>query len=195
MPRVSQAQTAKNRIAIERASSRLIRERGLSVSVADLMGAAGLTHGGFYGHFQSKDELTEIACAQAFESAVKRWMQRIADAQNPEAAQAAIVDGYLTARNRSSPGTSCPVTALVVDVARESEDKPVRVAFNKGLEQLVELLTSVQPKVAQGETDRAAALAQLATMVGAMVLARATEGNPMSDELLAAAREHLLTLR
>lgn len=158
------------------------------------MGAAGLTHGGFYGHFQSKDELTAVACANAFEGAVERWKKRIANAPDSEGALAALIEGYLTARNRSAPGTSCPVAALAVDVAREDEDKPVRAAFNNGLEQLVELLTSVQSSPLSDEAHRASALAQLATMVGAMVLARATDGNPVSDELLTAAREHLLQL-
>lgn len=194
MPRVSRAITEKNRAAIERASSRLIRERGLSVSVADLMAAAGLTHGGFYGHFQSKDELAAVACTNAFTEAAERWKKRISKAQDAEAARTALVEGYLTARNRSAPGTSCPVAALAVDVGREAEDKPIRAAFNNGLEQLVELLATVQPSALDNEVHRTSALAQLATMVGAMVLARATDGSPVSDELLAAARKHLLPL-
>lgn len=192
MPRVSKAETARNRAAIERASSRLIRERGLSVSVADLMGAAGLTHGGFYGHFQSKDELTALACANAFEGSVKRWKQRIDQAQDTEGALTALIEGYLTTRNRSAPGTSCPLAALSVDVAREDKNKPVRAAFNIGLEQLIELLVSVQPASLADDARRASALTQLATMVGAMVLARASNGSSLSDELLTAAREHLL---
>lgn len=156
------------------------------------MGAAGLTHGGFYGHFQSKDELAAIACANAFAESVERWKKRVAKAKDSEGARAALVEGYLTARNRSTPGTSCPLAALAVDVAREDDGKPVRAAFEDGLERLAELLASVQPSALGHEERRASALAQIATMVGAMVLARATDGRPVSDELMAAAREHLL---
>lgn len=159
------------------------------------MGAAGLTHGGFYGHFQSKDELAAVACANAFEGSIERWKKRIAEAQDCEAALAALFQGYLTARNRSAPGKSCPLAALAVDVSREDSDKPVRAAFNDGLEQLIELLASVQPPSLKNEAQRASALAQLSTMVGAMVLARATNGSPLSEELLTAAREHLRPAR
>ncbi|HRO53290.1 MAG TPA: TetR/AcrR family transcriptional regulator [Alicycliphilus sp.] len=191
MPRVSRAETEKNRAAIERASSQLIRERGLGVSVADLMGAAGLTHGGFYGHFQSKDELKAIACASALAESAERWKKRMAK-KDPEQARAALVEGYLTERNRSAPGTGCPLAALAVDVAREERGKPVRAAFNDGLEQLIELLTATQPCALDEAARRSGALAQMATLVGAMVLARATSDSPLSDELLAAARENLL---
>ena len=74
MPRVSKEQTDLNRSAIENVSAKLFREKGFNgVSVSDLMAAAGLTHGGFYGHFSSKDELAAVACANAFDHAVERW--------------------------------------------------------------------------------------------------------------------------
>jgi TetR/AcrR family transcriptional repressor of nem operon len=192
MPRVSRAETERNRIAIEEAASRLIRERGLSVSVADLMGAAGMTHGGFYGHFESKDALNAVACANAFEGALERWKRRTAKAKDKETARIALVEGYLTNRNRAEPGATCPMAALVVDVAREDENKPVRAAFIDGIEQLVDILASVQPPTLNDQERQASALAQMATMVGAMVLARATHGSPMSDDVLAAARQYLL---
>src|SRR5690606_28819939 len=122
-----------------------------------------------YGHFQSKDALTAVACANAFEGAAERWKKRIAGAQDAEGALAALIEGYLTARNRSASGTSCPVAALAVDVAREDEGKPVRAAFNNGLDQLIEHLASVQHASLNDEARRSSALAQLSTMVGAMV--------------------------
>jgi TetR/AcrR family transcriptional repressor of nem operon len=156
------------------------------------MGAAGLTHGGFYGHFKSKDALNAAACANAFEGAFERWKKRMAKAKDKEAARMALVEGYLTDRNRAEPGTTCPMAALAVDVAREDENKPVRAAFNDGIEQLVDILASVQPPSLNDQERQASALAQMATMVGAMVLARATHGSPMSDDVLAAARQYLL---
>src|SRR5262249_45975573 len=86
---------------------------------------------------------------------------------------------------RSSVGTGCPIAGLAVDVGREAAGKPVRAAFRKGLEDLIEILAGVQStKKPADARDRA--VAQMATLVGAMVLARATEGNALSDEFLAA---------
>lgn len=189
MPRVSREQSQKNREAIEHASSKLIRERGLGVSVADMMGAAGLTHGGFYGHFQSKDELTAIACALALSEGVERWKKRMAGAKSAVEAREALIEGYLSSRNRDA--THCPLATLPIDVTREDANKPVRNAFDEGLEQFVALLSSVQPTGSDSDEQRTGALAQISTMVGALVLARATKGKPISDELLAAARAWL----
>ncbi len=192
MPRVSRAETEKNRAAIERASSKLIREQGLGVSVADLMAAAGLTHGGFYGHFESKDELKAIACARAFAESVERWNKRVATADDAGAARSAIVEAYLSSYSRATPGASCPLAALAADVARENDGTPVREAFNDGLEQLVDILASLQdPAKPDAAAARDQALTQLSTLVGALMLARATRGKPISNELMAAAREHL----
>lgn len=191
MPRVSKEQTEHNRHAIEEASARLFKEKGFAgVSVADLMGAAGLTHGGFYGHFTSKDELAAVACANAFKHAAERWAKRIADASDEPDALRSIVDHYLSQKTVRDAGNGCPGPGLAIDVAREPDDKPVHAAFQAGTAELVEILATLAP----GDADqrRTTALAQWCTMVGAAVLARATRGDPMSDELLAAARDHLL---
>src|SRR5450755_3770239 len=97
MPRVSRAEAESHREQITDASARLFKERGLKgVSVADLMGAAGLTHGGFYGHFESKDALAGIAVAHAFEQSAERWHKRIAGKLDDPARRAALVDKFLT---------------------------------------------------------------------------------------------------
>jgi TetR/AcrR family transcriptional repressor of nem operon len=191
VPRVSKAQTEKNRTAIEQASSRLFREQGLAASLKEVMGAAGLTHGGFYGHFRSKDELVTAACATAFAASVERWRKRTAAANSRRSAHAALIEGYLTPHNRAAAGTSCPIAALATDVGREPEGKPVRRAFRAGLEQLIEILAAAQP-AADSDGARDAALTELSTLVGAMVLARATSGSGLSDQFLNAARRSLL---
>lgn len=191
MPRVSREQTAHYRRAVLEASARLFRERGFKgVSVADLMGAAGLTHGGFYGHFDSKDALAAEACALAFGEGVDKWKRRVAGKPDAAAQRRALVDGYLTPRSRNDPGSSCPTAALVNDVAREAHDSPVRAAYLAGTQSLLEILLSIQ-KTGDAALDRSQALADFATMVGAIVIARATAGNPLSDEILAAARDRL----
>ena len=193
MARVSREKTGRNRIAIEAASSRLFREQGINgVSVSDLMAAAGLTHGGFYGHFASKDALVAIACARAFESSAAAWKKRSRKNPDRDAAWADIVVGYLSARSRNASGAGCPLAALAVDVAREPADKPVRQAYLAGLNDLLEISVGLQ-RSGDAQQDRGHALAQLSTMVGALVLARATQGDPVSDEFLVAARQQLIS--
>src|SRR5579862_1264533 len=119
MPRVCRAETEKNRSAIRQASARLFREQGLRASVNDVMGAAGLTHGGFYGHFASKEELAGEACSHAFSESVARWKTRAAAHAETKAALCALIESYLSTRTRDDAGRSCPIVALACDVARE----------------------------------------------------------------------------
>ena len=192
MPRVSRAVTEKNRAAIERVSARLFREQGLQgVSVADLMAAAGLTHGGFYGHFESKDALATVACTKAFDEAVERWESRISATTDRKSALTALVNGYLSSRNSDMVGSGCPLAALATDVAREPVGKPVRNAYMAGLRRLLGVLNALQSND-NPKKDRSVALAQLSTMVGALVLARATKRHALSEQILAAARENML---
>jgi TetR/AcrR family transcriptional repressor of nem operon len=193
MPRVSREQSGKNRVAIEVASARLFRERGLNqVSVADLMGAAGLTHGGFYGHFESKDTLAALACENAFAESEQRWLSKLE--QDPSAGNlAAVAESYLTTRHRDHPGEGCAVAALAVDVAREDPDKPVRKVYPGGVRAMMNRLITVTDGADEQE-KRQTALSHMATLVGALTLARATEGDPLSEEILAAAVASLRTL-
>jgi TetR/AcrR family transcriptional regulator, transcriptional repressor for nem operon len=191
MPRVSRQQADHHKTLITEASARLFREHGVdNVSVAELMAAAGLTHGGFYGHFESKEELAGEACRWAFARSVQRWKRRSADKDNLGAARAALTDSYLSAQSRGGPDGSCPATSLASDVARKSADSPMRVAYTAGVEDLLEILVGVQ-ETGAGRSDREAALADLATMIGGLMLAKATQGKPISDEVLAAARNRL----
>jgi TetR/AcrR family transcriptional repressor of nem operon len=192
MPRVSRAEARHHREAITDASARLFKERGLkAVSVSDLMGAAGLTHGGFYGHFESKDALAGVAVAHAFEQSVERWRRRVAGKADAAEGRAALVEPYLSPRSVREVGLGCPTVSLASDVAREPAEAPIRAAYGAGLEGLLQVLASVEAS-GDAAADRQAALADYATMVGALMLARATAGAPLSDELLAAARARLL---
>ncbi|BDB27000.1 TetR/AcrR family transcriptional regulator [Cupriavidus sp. P-10] len=193
MARASREQVDKNREAIEQASSRLFRERGLNgVSVAELMAGAGLTHGGFYGHFASKDALAAQACKRAFEESAARWERRLARAGGDRHVMLAnLVEPYLTAAHCANPGAGCAASSLAVDVAREPADKPVRQAFLDGFKVLVDdmatTVASDDPQVREEE-----ALVRMAMLVGALTLARATEGDPLSGTMLDAVRNRLL---
>lgn len=106
MPRVSRKQAELNREIIVEAATRLFRERGIhGISVSDVMAAAGLTHGGFYGHFESREALATEACNRAFEQSSERWQARVEQSPDPEAARLALIDPYLSAANRDTPGT------------------------------------------------------------------------------------------
>jgi TetR/AcrR family transcriptional repressor of nem operon len=191
VPRVSRAQAEANHEAIETAASRLFRQRGLGgVTVADVMAEAGLTHGGFYTHYASKDELAASACAAAFAFAAEKWRRRIAAASTPAAARKAIAEGYLRERHCDPTAASCPTATLVTDVARASTAHPIRPTYLAGVKQQVETLAALGTS-GDPVRDRGAACLQLATMMGALLLARATHGDPLSDEFVKAARAHL----
>ncbi len=191
MPRVSRAQAHAHREAIAEAAARLFRERGFDgVSVAEAMSAAGLTHGGFYGHFQSKDALAAEACERSFAKSAEAWRATAAAAASPEAALAEIVGNYLRDGAETVPRPACAAVALAGDVARCPPEKPVHNAFAEGVEALLAALEG--PLAQRSETPRADAAVLLATLVGALGLARATRGTPLAAEILAAARAHLI---
>ena len=115
--KVSREQAAKNRERILDAAAQLFRERGFEgIGVADLMNAAGLTHGGFYGHFSSKEDLIAQACARALERSHEKWTKRAQRA--PDEALSSIARDYLSTRHRDDPGTGCFLAALGSEAAR-----------------------------------------------------------------------------
>jgi TetR/AcrR family transcriptional repressor of nem operon len=192
MPRVSREQTAYHQQAIVETASRLFREHGLDgISVAGLMAAAGLTHGGFYGHFDSKEALAATACRSAYEDAVGRWRARVARSPDAAAARALLVERYLSDASRDRPGRSCPTAALVGDVAREPAGSAVGVVFRDGNAALLEILAALQG-TGDAARNRREALGDFCTMVGSLILARATRGHALSDAFLAAGRDRLL---
>jgi len=134
--------------------------------------------------------LPTVACTKAFDEAVERWKERISGTRDPKSALTALVDGYLSSRNRGLAGSGCPVAALATDVAREPEGKPVKGAYLAGLRRLIGVLVALQ-STRDPTQDRSVALARLSTMVGALVLARATKGHALSNEIMAAARENI----
>jgi TetR/AcrR family transcriptional repressor of nem operon len=184
MARVSQAQARENRDRVVRTAARLFRERGVEgVSVSDLMAEAGLTHGGFYKQFPSKEALVAEATGRAFGDLGTRLATL--DERHPgdhDAARREFVDGYLSAAHRDDPGNGCPTTGLGPDVAREGPDGAARGPYAHGVEEFARWMAG-----ADGEED----LAAVATMVGALLIARATSGTPLSDRVLAAARAAL----
>jgi TetR/AcrR family transcriptional repressor of nem operon len=186
--RVSREQAAANRERILDAAASLFRANGFGgIGVADIMKAADLTHGGFYGHFGSKDDLVAQASRRAMATAATNW-RRVVDAA-PERPYAALLDHYLNPRHRDDPGKGCAFAALGNDAARSG--KVVRDAFAEGLAPLIETLTQAAPGRTKAARRRKA-LAAMAGFVGALTLARAVGNEVLSDEILAAVRRELM---
>jgi len=179
--RVSREQAAQNRERIVETASRLFREKGYDgIGVADLMKGAGMTHGGFYGHFASKEDLLAEACGKAMESSLDKW--RTVLAKSPRQPVAALARFYLSTEHRDHPGPGCALAALGPDAARVGAD--VRHVMAEGLQAQLALLADALPGSVQH--NRQAAIAAYASMVGGLVLARAVADSKLSDEILAA---------
>lgn len=190
--RVSKAQAEANRERIVDTASRLFREHGIDATgVAELMAEAGLTHGGFYGHFASKDDLAVEACQRAGDEAGVTWAARAE--RDPSHALKTLVDSYLTTAHRDGRSTGCFMPGLSVDVTR-TENRALREAFTSGVRGCLDVLVDAVHGRTRRERRRRA-LATLAAMVGAMVLARAVDDVTLSDELLKATRLELLATR
>jgi TetR/AcrR family transcriptional repressor of nem operon len=180
--KVSRAQAAENRERILDVATRLFRERGIDgIGVADLMQAAGLTHGGFYGHFESKEDLVAQACARAVSRMRQNWTNVVDQATgDPLEALAAT---YLTPKHRDGAGRGCPMAALGSEVARQGPT--VRRAFTDELRPFLDYLS----RVVQGSSNnlrRQKALAAYAGLVGALVVSRAVDDPDLSNEILSA---------
>src|SRR6201985_3342700 len=173
---------------VKRASVRL-REKGAhGIGVADLMKEAGLTHGGVYAHFDSREALVIEAIAHIMDKSTKRWRE-LAEQMPPERRLASIVDSYLSAAHRDDPGHGCAVPTLGAEIAREGPK--TRKAFAAKLEQMIDALASVIPNVPP-KAARKQAIAMLGTMMGAVVMSRIAGSGEFSDEILTAGREALL---
>jgi TetR/AcrR family transcriptional repressor of nem operon len=173
---------------VKRASVRL-REKGAhGIGVADLMKDAGLTHGGFYAHFDSREALVIEAFAHAMDRSTERW-RKLGETTPPEQRLTAIVDSYLTPVHRDDPGHGCAVPTLAAEIARESPK--TRRAFAGKLEQMIDMMADQIPNVPR-KVARKQATAAIATMMGTMVMARVAGTGEFSDEVLAAGREAVL---
>ena len=174
---------------VKKASVRL-REKGAhGIGVADLMKDAGLTHGGFYAHFDSREALVIEAFAHAMDRSTERW-RKLAEQTPPEKRLATIVNSYLTTVHRDDPGHGCAVPTLGAEIARESPK--TRKAFAGKLEQMIDMMADQILDVPR-KTARKQAMATLATMMGTLVMSRIAGNSELSDEILGAGKETVLT--
>lgn len=174
--RVTKQVHAAHRAAILEQAGRLFRRAGVAgVGVAEVTRAAGLTHGGFYGHFASKEALAAEACRSNLVGGAEAWRRRAAIG-----GLSAIVHGYLTEAHRDQPEGGCMLPALGPELARAGA--PVAEALAEGTRALLDAIAEAAP-----EAD---AMAVLSAMVGGMVLARALAADPEASRAALAGAAH-----
>jgi TetR/AcrR family transcriptional regulator, transcriptional repressor for nem operon len=190
--KVSKEQAGQNRGALLDAASRLYREHGLEgIGVAQIAREAGLTHGSLYGHFESKDHFAAEACEHAFASGLTKLRQV---EPGDERALSTFFRTYLSERHRDSRSTGCPMAALASEAARR--DGPVAETMTQGIEAYVKLFAerygAADPD-ATPSANRDRAMAALATVVGGLILSRATApvNARLSKQVLAAAFDQI----
>jgi TetR/AcrR family transcriptional repressor of nem operon len=179
--RVSKEKAAQNRQHILTAAARLFREHGITATGVDaITKEAGLTHGGLYSQFGSKEAITAEAIRFAVTRSKQVWRQAAERKQETKAFRN-IVEGYLSREHRDSPGQGCVIAALGADIARQPHS--VRDAFTKELEDAFELLAQLMP-VEDPSRRYDDAIAAFASMVGALILARAVNDETLSQRIL-----------
>jgi TetR/AcrR family transcriptional repressor of nem operon len=191
--RHSKAEKAKTRKRIVDIASKRFREEGLAgIGIADLMKDAGLTVGGFYKHFSSRDALV----AEAIGCALELWKRQVdaATSGGPPVTYESLVDEYLNEAHRNHPGTGCPVGALAGDLARS--DKRTRALVSRKIRDNIELLATLIRNT--NETDKGSARSQAVftycALVGAIGMARAVSDDQLSREILKTVAQRLKNL-
>jgi TetR/AcrR family transcriptional repressor of nem operon len=176
----------KTREKVLKAAAKAIRAHGPHrIGVAGVMGKAGLTHGGFYAHFESKDALVAAAIGQMFEQARERFVSEVKDLPPAEALNA-YIDFYLSTGHRDARTTGCPMPVLAGDLPRL--DRASRSRFAAGVAALTENIAMRVQTLGLPQPE-ALARSVVAELVGALSLARAEPDETRSDAMLADSRE------
>jgi TetR/AcrR family transcriptional repressor of nem operon len=178
---MSQAGKDRSHARIVASAARLMRERGIeAASVSDVMNDAGLSHGGFYKHFESKEALLRAAMDEAFDEIAQRLRPDLNAAEGPRL-RSQFENFYLSDAHRRSPGIGCPIAALSGDIARTASDLKIR--FGSGVQRVLGLLARGMPGSATARRARAAR--RLAMMAGAIMIARASDADTAREVLVA----------
>jgi TetR/AcrR family transcriptional regulator, transcriptional repressor for nem operon len=186
----SRAEKAKTHKRIVSIASKKFREEGLAgVGIAELMKEAGLTVGGFYKHFDSRDDLV----AEAVSSAFGGWKRRVdaAASGGPPVSLAKLIDDYLNAAHRDDPGTGCAFSALAPEIARS--DKRTRALTTEQVRNDIQLIAGLIPG-RDAHAARWQAILTFSALVGAMSLARTVSDEALSREILKTVAELLKNL-
>lgn len=194
MVRYPKEHKEQTRRRIVEAASRAYREDGVSgVGIGELMQSIGLTHGGFYAHFPSKEALVAEACEQVRSTLAAQFFAEAEETGGAEGLRH-VLRGYLSRRHRDDPGAGCLMPALAADAARSGPE--VRASFTRSLRGLLAGIARLLPggrrraeePLADGEALPDEALVLVSGMVGAVLLSRAVDDPELSDRILLAAR-------
>lgn len=188
MTRFIQSRKEASHERILQAATRAIRRSGYAgTGVADIMREAGLTHGGFYAHFASREAMLAEAADRAGAETVT-FLEQFATAAPPQDAYHALLKTYLSRAHVERAETGCPVAALGSEMPRQASE--VRQAATRRIKDMIDLVARHAPD--GGKPDgRRKALATTATMIGALILARAVDDRQLGDDVLAAALHQL----
>src|SRR5712671_3174653 len=190
--RRSKQEAAVTRQRIIKESAATFRKNGIAASgLSDLMAAAGLTHGGFYRHFDSKDQLVAEACGAAAKSLAEQ-LAASTSKKSPRDGLKTIVEKYLSAAHRDEPADGCPVAALGSEIARG--DERTRAAATQGFLKFVEIIASQFGKT-RPDLARRQALVAAATMIGALTMSRIVTDSELSADILREAEKQLVDRR
>ncbi|AIF48509.1 TetR/AcrR family transcriptional regulator [Dyella japonica] len=178
----------KTRAKVLDVAAKAIRQEGPErIGVASVMAEAGLTHGGFYAHFKSKDELVAAAIERMFEESAARLRHEL-DGRDPAHGLAAYIDFYLSRKHRDARGAGCPMAALASDLPRLPEE--TRALFASGARRLADALAETFTAMGRAE-PQALARSTVSELVGALSLARVETDAKRSDAILADSRQLL----
>lgn len=186
--RYSESHKAETRKKVVRAAAAAVRAKGPDgVGVAEIMAGAGLTHGGFYAHFPSKEALVAAAIEDAFGQSRRRFA-RMTEGMERSQALAAFIDGYVSTEHRNHPQRGCPISTLTNDLPRQGP--LVRDAFDAGVANLIARVEAWLPE-GEARARRGLASSMVAEMAGAVALARAVSDDAMAEDLLDASRARI----
>lgn len=181
--RYSKGQKRESHDRILKAASVQLKKHGPNgIGIANLMREAGLTHGGFYSHFRSRDDLVNKAFAIAMDQTTSRWNKLSANLPAIDGLEA-IVRAYLCAKHRDNPGEGCALPAFAAEIGRGN--KATRKSFSIKLEEMVNMVAAQFTDVPARDA-RQRAISAISTMMGALTLARASAGQDLSAEILEA---------
>jgi TetR/AcrR family transcriptional repressor of nem operon len=190
--RYTQSHKAETHTKLLKIASRVLREKGPeNLAVAEVMAQAGLTHGGFYAHFKSKDALLAETLSGIFEYSRERY-RKMVDGLPPRHALATFIDHYVSTAHRDDPSRGCPIVVLNSELPRQS--KKFRSVFDGGVKALAATIAGLIERTgleAANDNGDALATAILSAMAGAVAISRAVSDKRLSDEMLEAARESI----
>lgn len=190
--RKSRAETAETRQRIVDVAAELFRANGIhATGLADVMAAAGLSHGGFYRHFGSKDHLVAEACETGLNNIVGK-LENASHGHEGQEAFNAVVDAYMSASHRDGPARGCPLAGMASELARA--DDATRAAAVRGFEALVETLVTSDESGTKKTADRSRAVFALSAMIGALTMSRVIADPEASAALLETVRQQIESL-